>query len=148
MRAPMPPSYMFVIDVSVTAISCGMLTAVVDGIKASLDALSAHERTMVAFLTFDPSRHFYNLKAGLAQPQMLVRSRRHACSLWQAVVPPVLCLPGCSTGAALEAAAVSPLSSQASRHVMEASADGHMTACVACRRWQRLWSHLCRSQMT
>ena len=26
----------------------------------------------VGFLTFDSSLHFYNLKAGLAQPQMLV----------------------------------------------------------------------------
>ena len=36
-RAPMPPSYMFVIDVSVAAVACGMLTAVVDGIKSALD---------------------------------------------------------------------------------------------------------------
>ena len=72
-RAPMPPSYMFVIDVSVAALACGMLEAVVDGIKAALDELMANERTMVGFLTFDTSLHFYNLKAGLAQPQMLVR---------------------------------------------------------------------------
>ena len=39
MRAPMPPSYMFVIDVSVAAVACGMLTAVVDGIKSALDEL-------------------------------------------------------------------------------------------------------------
>ena len=28
---------------------------------------------MVGFLTFDTTLHFYNLKAALAQPQMLVR---------------------------------------------------------------------------
>ena len=70
----MPPSYMFVIDVSSAAIACGMLTAVVDGIKGALDELMANERTMIGFLTFDTSLHFYNLKAGLAQPQMLVRT--------------------------------------------------------------------------
>ena len=35
---------------------------------------AANERTMVGFLTFDTSLHFYNLKAALAQPQMLVRN--------------------------------------------------------------------------
>ena len=29
---------------------------------------------MVGFLTFDTTLHFYNLKAALAQPQMLVRN--------------------------------------------------------------------------
>ena len=44
---------------------------------------AANERTMVGFLTFDTSLHFYNLKAALAQPQMLVRNllgpSQHLC---------------------------------------------------------------------
>ena len=72
-RAPMPPAYMFVIDVSVSAVACGMLAAVVEGIKTALDALAENERTMVGFLTFDSTLHFYSLKASLTQPQMLVR---------------------------------------------------------------------------
>lgn len=71
-RAPMPPAYMFVIDASVSAVACGMLAAVVEGIRRSLDRMAENERTMVGFLTFDSTLHFYNLKAGLTQPQMLV----------------------------------------------------------------------------
>lgn len=75
----MPPSYMFVIDVSVSSVSSGLLAATVEGIRGALDALSENERTMVGFLTFDSTLHFYNLKASLAQPQMLV-SCAQACS--------------------------------------------------------------------
>ena len=78
-RAPMPPAYMFVIDVSVSSTSCGMLAAVVEGIRAALDSMAEKERTMVGFLTFDSTLHFYNLKASLTQPQMLV-------------FPPLVCL--------------------------------------------------------
>ena len=72
-RAPMPPAYIFVIDVSVSSCACGMLAAVVDGIRHALDSMAENERTMVGFLTFDSTLHFYNLKASLTQPQMLVR---------------------------------------------------------------------------
>ena len=49
-RAPMPPSYMFVIDVSVAAVACGMLTAVVDGIKSALDDLVSAESAVLFIL--------------------------------------------------------------------------------------------------
>lgn len=52
-RAPMPPTYVFVIDVSFAAAACGMLGVVCAGIKASLDSLPGDERTQVAFITFD-----------------------------------------------------------------------------------------------
>lgn len=142
-RAPMPPSYMFVIDVSVAAIACGMLTAVLDGIKSALDALMANERTMVGFLTFDTSLHFYNLKAGLAQPQMLVRC----------------CLPCCCCCCTLTAA-------QGLSH-MAASMGAclswlpcifcssgwpwvglRITQASACRQLRRSQSPLCPSRMT
>jgi hypothetical protein len=42
-------------------------------IKESLDALPGGERTQIGFLTFDSTLHFYNLKASLTQPQMMVR---------------------------------------------------------------------------
>jgi len=52
-RAPMPPTYVFVIDVSFAAASSGMLRAACSSIKASLDSLPGDERTQVAFITFD-----------------------------------------------------------------------------------------------
>ncbi|EFN54134.1 hypothetical protein CHLNCDRAFT_135519 [Chlorella variabilis] len=71
-RAPMPPTYVFVIDVSFAAAACGMLGAACSTIKASLDSLPGDERTQVAFITFDNTLHFYNLKSSLSQPQMMV----------------------------------------------------------------------------
>eukprot|EP00882_Tetradesmus_deserticola_P028392 GHRQ01031626.1.p1 GENE.GHRQ01031626.1~~GHRQ01031626.1.p1 ORF type:complete len:126 (+),score=69.03 GHRQ01031626.1:626-1003(+) len=68
----MPPVYFFAIDVSVAAHSCGMVAVVADTIRACLDQLPGDERTQVGFLTYDSSLHFYNLKASLAAPQMLV----------------------------------------------------------------------------
>ena len=49
----MPPTYVFVIDVSFAAAACGMLGAACSTIKASLDSLPGDERTQVAFITFD-----------------------------------------------------------------------------------------------
>jgi len=71
-RAPMPPSFFFVIDVSATAVGCGMVGAAVAAIKACLDRLPGDDRTQVGFLTFDTALHFYNLRAGATQPQMVV----------------------------------------------------------------------------
>ncbi|GIL72053.1 hypothetical protein Vretimale_545 [Volvox reticuliferus] len=71
-RAPMPPVYFFIIDVSYSAVASGMVPVVAASIKSCLDNLPGDERTLVGFLTFDSSLHFYNLKASLSQPQMLV----------------------------------------------------------------------------
>lgn len=71
-RPPMPPVYLFVIDVSAAAFACGMVSVVASTIKACLDQLPGDERTLVGFITYDAHLHFYNLKANLAAPQMLV----------------------------------------------------------------------------
>ena len=71
-RPPQPPSYFFVIDVSVTSVRCGMLKSVAEGIRQSLDNLPGSPRTQVGFLTYDDSVQYYSLKSGLTQPQMLV----------------------------------------------------------------------------
>jgi hypothetical protein len=69
-RPPMPPVYFFVIDVSAAAYACGMVSVVASTIKACLDQLPGDERTLVGFITYDASLHFYNLKANLAAPQV------------------------------------------------------------------------------
>jgi protein transport protein SEC24 len=65
---------MFVIDVSASAVASGMLQTTVEAIKDSLDMLPGSPRTQVGFLTYDSTIHFYNLKATLNQPQMMVVS--------------------------------------------------------------------------
>jgi len=71
-RPPQPPSYFFVIDVSMTAVRSGMLTSVANGIKKSLNDLPGDGRTQIGFITYDNSVHYYDLKAGLSHPQMMV----------------------------------------------------------------------------
>jgi len=73
-RAPVPPVYFFVIDVSSTAAQSGMLQSMVNAIKASLDTLPGGPRTQVGFITFDTCVHYYNLHANLSAPQMHVVS--------------------------------------------------------------------------
>lgn len=71
-RPPQPPAYFFVLDVSMSAVSTGMLTAASNAIKKSLDDLPGGERTMVGFITYDTSVHYYSLKPGSSNAQMMV----------------------------------------------------------------------------
>ena len=73
-RPPQPPVYVFVLDVSQEAVRSGMVKAAVETIKQTLDELPGAPRTQVGFITYDIAVHFYNLKASLSQPQMLVVS--------------------------------------------------------------------------
>ena len=72
MRPPQPPVYVFVIDVSYNAVASGMLQRACETILATLDNLPGVGRTRIGFITFDNTVHFYNLKATLSQPQVLV----------------------------------------------------------------------------
>ncbi|KAL6763866.1 COP-II coat subunit [Haematococcus lacustris] len=71
-RPPMPPVYFFAIDVSYAAVSSGLLHSVSTTVKECLDKLPGEGRAMVGFITFDSTLHFYNLKASLSAPQMMV----------------------------------------------------------------------------
>ena len=71
-RPPMPPTYFFAFDVSAQAVSSGFLAVAVQTIKETLDSLPGGERTRVGFLTYDSTLHFYALKPGSSQPQMMV----------------------------------------------------------------------------
>uniref|UniRef100_A0ACD5ZPH8 Uncharacterized protein n=1 Tax=Avena sativa TaxID=4498 RepID=A0ACD5ZPH8_AVESA len=71
-RPPMPPSYFFLIDVSLSAVRSGLLEVVAKTIKSCLDDLLGFPRTQIGFLTFDSTLHFHNFKSSLSQPQMMV----------------------------------------------------------------------------
>jgi len=75
-RAPQPPVYVFVLDVSYTAVAMGVLAAACATVRAALPALAANERTQVGLVTFDSTVHFYSLRArgpdGAVRPQQLV----------------------------------------------------------------------------
>ena len=73
-RPPQAACYVFVIDVSHRSVNLGILPTVVQTIKESIDQLPGDERTMIGFVTFDSTIHFYHLKSTLSQPQMLVVS--------------------------------------------------------------------------
>lgn len=70
-RPPQAPVFVFVIDVSHAAVASGMLQVTVEAIKSSLDNLPGSPRTQVAFITFDSTIHYYNLKQTLRAPQMI-----------------------------------------------------------------------------
>jgi len=75
-RPPQPPVFMFVIDVSYTAVVTGMLDCVVATIKDAIQQkrLPGGQRAQMGIITFDTALHFYNLNSNLPQPQMLVVS--------------------------------------------------------------------------
>eukprot|EP00347_Sterkiella_histriomuscorum_P022014 403331985 len=73
-RPPMPPTYVFVLDVSKPAIDTGYLALAASTIKSVIESklLPGGERTKIGFITYDSSVHFYNLRSTLKQPQMFV----------------------------------------------------------------------------
>ena len=71
-RAPMPPTYFFVIDVTSPAMIAKSVEAIAATIRDVLDHLPGGERTRAGFLTFDAHLQFWCLKSGSAQPQMMV----------------------------------------------------------------------------
>ena len=62
MRPPQPPVYYFVIDVTYTAVTTGLLQATVNAIRRSIESFERDERTQVGFLAFDEHVHFFNLR--------------------------------------------------------------------------------------
>ncbi|KAI9298038.1 hypothetical protein K502DRAFT_322991 [Neoconidiobolus thromboides FSU 785] len=72
-RAPQPPIYFFVIDVSYASVQSGIVAAIAKTILDSLDRIpNADQRVKVGFMTFDSSLHFYKLDIKSSEPQMLV----------------------------------------------------------------------------
>lgn len=95
LRPPQPTVFMFVLDVSNSALESGInindlnvfkkifqfcvciagyLPIFCNCLRAQLDRLPGDSRMMIGMMTFNSSLHYYNLKAGLTQPQMMVVS--------------------------------------------------------------------------
>jgi hypothetical protein len=73
-RPPQPCVFMFVLDVSNTALETGYLPLFCKCLCKQLDNLPGDSRMMIGLMTFNSSLHYYSLKAGLSQPQMMVIS--------------------------------------------------------------------------
>ncbi|XP_075216989.1 COPII coat complex component secretory 24CD isoform X2 [Lycorma delicatula] len=74
---PKPPALIFMIDVSYNNIKSGMVSLLCSQMKEILQLLPKDDgmprsSMRVGFVTYNNTVHFYNLKACLAQPQMLV----------------------------------------------------------------------------
>lgn len=68
-RAPQPPVYVFLLDVSVNAITSGLLATAARAIQDSLDRLpNVDGRTKVAFMAVDSAIHFFSIPAPENQP--------------------------------------------------------------------------------
>lgn len=71
-RPPMPVVHFFLIDVTQQAITTGATAATCKCIEEVLDSIQGGDRALVGIATFDNSVHFYALRPGQSQPQMLV----------------------------------------------------------------------------
>ncbi|XP_065059218.1 protein transport protein Sec24A-like [Rhopilema esculentum] len=74
LRPPQPAVFLFVLDVSFNAIGTGYLSHACRILKENLDNIPGDARTMIGFITFNSSIHFYSLKAAQTQPQMFIMS--------------------------------------------------------------------------
>jgi len=72
-RPPMPPVWVFVVDVSAPAIGSGLPLAVTNALQKLLEASPESEPARVAIVTFDAAVHFYQV-TDQEQPRMLVMS--------------------------------------------------------------------------
>lgn len=72
---PKPPAYIFVIDVSYNNVKSGLVELLCRNMKHILKSLpveQAESTAKVGFITYSNEVHFFNIKASLAQPQMMV----------------------------------------------------------------------------
>uniref|UniRef100_A0A672IZ82 SEC24 homolog C, COPII coat complex component n=1 Tax=Salarias fasciatus TaxID=181472 RepID=A0A672IZ82_SALFA len=71
-KLPQPPAFIFLIDVSYNAVKSGMVN--ISQHVQTGGRLNERSVVRVGFVTYNKVLHFYNVKASLAQPQMLVVS--------------------------------------------------------------------------
>ena len=72
-RAPQPPVYLFLLEVTYESVASGMVACVSRSILESLDQIpNDNGLVKVGFITFDSTMQFYNLNSALSEPQMIV----------------------------------------------------------------------------
>ncbi|CDR47063.1 hypothetical protein NBRC10512_007441 [Rhodotorula toruloides] len=72
-RAPQAPIYVFVLDVSYSAISSGMVATAARTLLESLDRLPNEDsRTKISIVCVDSCLHFFTFEQGSTEPSMLV----------------------------------------------------------------------------
>ena len=69
-RPPMPPTFVFLLDVSQPAIDSGYLAQACHTIKSVIEegSLPGSDRTRVCFMAYDKNLYFFNLRSTLKQP--------------------------------------------------------------------------------
>jgi len=69
LRPPQPPSYIFLIDVSATAIQSGFTNEVCQGIRQAIlsGEVPGGDRTLCGIITYDANLHFYDLDGNRAR---------------------------------------------------------------------------------
>eukprot|EP01094_Clydonella_sp_ATCC50884_P002851 TRINITY_DN12187_c0_g2_i1.p1 TRINITY_DN12187_c0_g2~~TRINITY_DN12187_c0_g2_i1.p1 ORF type:complete len:1112 (-),score=276.26 TRINITY_DN12187_c0_g2_i1:193-3528(-) len=72
LRTPSPLGTVFLIDVSAPSLNCGLLHTLVTSIRSILQSLPESSPQRFAIVTYDDTLHFYNIKPGSTQPQMMV----------------------------------------------------------------------------
>ncbi|KAI8339362.1 Sec23/Sec24 trunk domain-containing protein [Chlamydoabsidia padenii] len=72
-RPPQAPAFVFVLDVSYSAVQSGMLATATRTLLDTLERLPNEDnRTNIAIITVDSALHFYNFTNTVDEPQMLV----------------------------------------------------------------------------
>lgn len=71
-RPPQEPIYVFVIDVSIFSVQCGLLPAAINALKECLYKVPEPERARVGIITFDRHVHYYNMDAQFDTPRLLI----------------------------------------------------------------------------
>jgi len=86
-RAPMPPVFFFVIDVSGNAVATGLVASVAKGILDWIEGFGGHKRTRVGFVLYDSTVTFVNLRAPSQKPILQVCSDIEECENISALPP-------------------------------------------------------------
>jgi protein transport protein SEC24 len=71
-RQPMPPTYVFMLDVSKTSVESGMLRVACDTILDNLGKLPGGGRCQIGIMTFNSTVHFHSLDPNASRPQVLI----------------------------------------------------------------------------
>ena len=61
-RAPQPPTFVYVVDVSYASVRAGVVAVVANAIRRAVDELAALERANFALITYDDFVNFYTFK--------------------------------------------------------------------------------------